>query len=425
MNTAHATEPAAPVQIAAVATLASISFAHFLNDMIQSLLAAIYPLLKDSFHLDFAQIGLITLAFQVTASLLQPVIGLYTDRWPKPYSLTCGMGITLVGLLLLSMAPTYAVILLGAVLVGLGSAIFHPESSRVARLASGGRYGVAQSVFQVGGNVGSAVGPLLAALIVVPFGQSSLAWFSVAALLGMILLFNVGTWYRHRIPEITYARSHAPLATSVAAIALPNRRIVFALVILTTLIFSKFVYLSSLTSYYTFYLIDRFDVSVQQSQVLLFVFLFAVAAGTVAGGFVGDRYGRKIVIWFSILGTLPFTLALPYADFYWTVALSMIIGVILASAFSAIVVMGHTLVPTRIGLISGLFFGIAFGIGGLGAAALGILADHTSIAFVFKVCSFLPAVGLLTVFLPNVDGRRKDSTPVLTGTGSGRRRTQP
>lgn len=400
MNTAQDTELAAPVQVTAVATLAAISLAHFLNDMIQSLLPAIYPLLKESFALDFTQIGIITLAFQFTSSLLQPLIGIYTDRWPKPYSLTFGMGSTLCGLVLLSVAPSYAVIVVGAAMVGLGSAIFHPESSRVARLASGGRFGLAQSVFQVGGNVGTAVGPLLAALIVVPFGQSSIAWFSVAALLGMIVLFNVGTWYRHRLPDIAAHRQAV-----AAVLPLPGRRVTIALVILTVLIFSKFIYLSCLTSYYTFYLIDRFDVSVQLSQVLLFVFLFAVAAGTVAGGIVGDRYGRKIVIWFSILGTLPFTLALPYAGFAWTIVLSMIIGLILASAFSAIVVMGHTLLPTRIGMVSGVFFGLAFGIGGIGAAALGILADATSIGYVFKVCSFLPAVGLLTLFLPNVDGK--------------------
>ncbi len=401
------TEPATPAQITAVAVLTAISLSHFLNDMMQSLLPAIYPILKASFHLDFAQIGLITLAFQFTASLLQPLIGLYTDRWPKPYSLTVGMGSTLSGLVLLSVAHAYWVIVIGAAMVGLGSAIFHPESSRVARLASGGRYGLAQSVFQVGGNIGTAIGPLLAALIIVPNGQSSIAWFSVAALLGMIVLFNVGTWYRHRIPEVRYGgRSAAPPTH-----ALPPARVLLALAILTTLIFSKFIYLSSLTSYYTFYLIDRFGVSVQQSQVLLFVFLFAVACGTIAGGLIGDRYGRKIVIWVSILGTLPFTIALPYAGFYATVALSMIIGLILASAFSAIVVMGHTLVPWRIGMISGLFFGFAFGIGGLGAAALGILADATSIEYVFKVCSFLPAVGLLTVFLPNVDRKKPRSAP--------------
>jgi MFS transporter, FSR family, fosmidomycin resistance protein len=393
-------ETGGTAEMTAVATLAAISLAHFLNDMIQSLLPAIYPILKDSFDLDFTRIGIITLAFQVTASLLQPLIGLYTDRWPKPYSLTVGMGCTLVGLILLSQAPNYGVILAGAVMVGFGSAVFHPESSRVARLASGGRYGLAQSVFQVGGNVGTAVGPLLAALIIVPFGQSSIAWFSVAALLGMIVLFNVGTWYRHRLSAVA---AHG--RTAAGALHLPHGRVAVALTILAVLVFSKFIYLSSLISFYTFYLIDRFDVSVQLSQILLFVFLFAVAVGTVAGGILGDRYGRKIVIWVSILGSLPFTLALPYANFFWTVTLSMIIGLIIASAFSAIVVMAHAVLPGRIGMVSGLFFGFAFGIAGIGAAGLGILADATSIVFVFKVCSLLPAVGLLTAFLPNVGGR--------------------
>jgi FSR family fosmidomycin resistance protein-like MFS transporter len=392
--------PAGPGQMTAVATLAAISLAHFLNDMIQSLLPAIYPLLKDSFHLDFTQIGIITLAFQVTASLLQPLIGLYTDRWPKPYSLTAGMGCTLLGLILLSQAPSYGVILAGAVMVGFGSAVFHPESSRVARLASGGRYGLAQSVFQVGGNFGTAIGPLLAALIIVPFGQSSIAWFSVAALLGMIVLFNVGTWYRHRLAEVV---AHGK--TAAGALHLPHGRVAVALTILAVLVFSKFIYMSSLISFYTFYMIDRFDVSVQFSQILLFVFLFAVAVGTVAGGIVGDRYGRKIVIWVSIVGALPFTIALPYANFFWTVALTVIIGLVIASAFSAIVVMAHSVLPGRIGMVSGLFFGFAFGIAGIGAAGLGILADATSIGFVCKVCSFLPALGLLTAFLPNVGGR--------------------
>jgi FSR family fosmidomycin resistance protein-like MFS transporter len=292
------------------------------------------------------------------------------------------------------------VILAGAVMVGFGSAVFHPESSRVARLASGGRYGLAQSVFQVGGNFGTAIGPLLAALIIVPFGQSSIAWFSVAALLGMIVLFNVGTWYRHRLAEVV---AHGK--TAAGALHLPHGRVAVALTILAVLVFSKFIYMSSLISFYTFYMIDRFDVSVQFSQILLFVFLFAVAVGTVAGGIVGDRYGRKIVIWVSIVGALPFTIALPYANFFWTVALTVIIGLVIASAFSAIVVMAHSVLPGRIGMVSGLFFGFAFGIAGIGAAGLGILADATSIGFVFKVCSFLPAFGLLTAFLPNVGGR--------------------
>jgi len=390
-----------PAETTAVATLAAISLAHFLNDMIQSVLPAIYPLLKHSFALDFAEIGAITLVFQLTASLLQPLVGLYTDRWPQPYSLTVGMGLSLLGLLVLAGAASYAALVGGAALVGLGSAVFHPESSRVARLASGGRYGLAQSVFQVGGNVGSAVGPLLAALIVVPFGQSSIAWFSVAALLGMVVLFNVGTWYRHRLPAIPHPVHRA----AVGGKELPGGRVALALAVLALLVFSKFLYLASLINYYTFYLIDRFHVSVQSSQILLFVFLFAVAAGTVIGGPVGDRFGRKLVIWFSILGALPFALALPYANLFWTVILSVAIGLIMSSAFSAIVVMAHALLPGRIGMVSGIFFGFAFGMGGIGAAVLGLLADHTSIEFVYRVCSYLPAIGIVTALLPNVGGR--------------------
>ena len=383
----------------AIAALLAISFSHLLNDTIQSLIPAIYPILKSSFHLDFTQIGLITLAFQMTASLLQPVVGLYTDHHPRPYSLTIGMGFTLAGLLLLSQAWTYPILIAGAAMVGLGSAVFHPESSRVARLASGGRYGLAQAVFQVGGNIGSAIGPLLAALIVVPHGQASIGWFSVVALVAMVVLFNVGSWYRRRLPT--------PLALAGGgagpALALPGRRVATALVVLALLVFSKFLYLASLTNYYTFYLIDRFAVSVQTSQILLFVFLVAVAAGTVIGGPIGDRFGRKVVIWFSILGALPFALLLPYADLFWTVALTVIIGVVISSAFSAIIVFAHTLLPGRIGMVSGLFFGFAFGMGGVGAAALGILADHTSIEFVYYVCSFLPAAGLLAAFLPRIE----------------------
>jgi MFS transporter, FSR family, fosmidomycin resistance protein len=406
-TTAKDAETGGPAEMTAVATLAAISLAHLLNDMIQSLLPAIYPILKESFALDFAQIGLITLAFQLTASLLQPLIGLYTDRFPKPYSLTVGMGLTLCGLFVLSAAPTYLLLVAGASLVGLGSAVFHPESSRVARLASGGRYGLAQAVFQVGGNVGSSVGPLLAALIVVPYGQSSIAWFSVAALLGMIVLFNVGTWYKHRLP----AHATPTVRAVVGGLELPKGRVAATLLVLALLVFSKFLYLTSLTSYYTFYLIHRFDVDVQTSQILLFVFLFAVAAGTVIGGPIGDRFGRKVVIWVSIFGSLPFTLLLPYASLFWTVILTIVIGVVISSAFSAIVVMGHALLPGRIGMVSGLFFGLAFGMGGIGAAALGILADHTSIEFVYRVCSYLPALGLVTAFLPNIGASPRRPRP--------------
>jgi FSR family fosmidomycin resistance protein-like MFS transporter len=398
--------PLGPAETTAVATLGAISLAHCLNDMIQSLIPAIYPVLKDSFALDFTQIGIITLAFNTTASLLQPVVGLYTDKRPLPFSLTLGMGTTLCGLLVLAFAHTYGMLVAGAALVGLGSAVFHPESSRVARLASGGRYGFAQSVFQVGGNVGASLGPLLAALIVVPFGQSSIAWFSAIALLGMVVLFRVGTWYRDRLPLPA-----PPRRAVVGGIELPPRKVAIALAVLGLLIFSKFLYVSSLTTFYTFYVIDRFGVDVQTSQFLLFAFLVASAAGTFIGGPIGDRFGRKVVIWGSIVGALPFTLMLPYADLFWTVVLTMIIGVVISSAFSAIVVMGHALLPSRIGMVSGLFFGFAFGMSGIGAAALGVLADHTSIEFVYKVCSFLPAIGFVTVFLPDLGGSPRRLKP--------------
>jgi FSR family fosmidomycin resistance protein-like MFS transporter len=387
----------------AYAMLAAISVSHFLNDMIQSLLPSIYPLLKESFQLDFGQIGLITLTFQVTASLLQPVVGIYTDRRPQPFSLAAGMGFTLVGLIVLALAGSYHTLIIGAALVGMGSSVFHPESSRVARLASGGRFGLAQSIFQVGGNAGSAVGPLLAAAIVVPRGQASIAWFSAAALLAMLILGRVGAWYRERLAA-TPARAGG--RGQAGAVDLPHWRVVVALAVLALLVFSKYFYLASLTNYYTFYLIHRFGVSVQQSQILLFVFLFAVAAGTVIGGPIGDRFGRKLVIWVSILGVLPFTLALPHVGLAWTVVLSIVIGVVIASAFSAIIVFAHGLMPGRIGMISGLFFGFAFGMGGIGAAVLGELADHTSIEFVYRVCAFLPAIGLLTALLPNIEERR-------------------
>jgi FSR family fosmidomycin resistance protein-like MFS transporter len=382
------------------AVLLALSFSHFLNDMIQSLIAADYPILKTSLGLNFTQIGLITLTFQVTASLLQPLVGLYTDRYPKPYSLAVGMGFTLIGLILLSRADTFSAVLLAAGLVGVGSAVFHPESSRVARLASGGRHGLAQSLFQVGGNAGGAIGPLLAAFIVVPRGQSSIAWFSIAALLAIGVLFNVGRWYRSHLSARPVQMT---AATDDGRPAMSPVKIGIALAILLCLIFSKYFYLVSLSSYYTFYLIDKFDVSVQVAQVYLFIFLGAVAVGTVAGGPIGDRVGFKSVIWCSILGVLPFTLALPYADLFWTAILTVLIGLILASAFSAILVYAQELLPQRVGLIAGLFFGFAFGMGGLGGAVLGQLADRTSIDTVYRVCSFLPMIGLLTGFLPNLD----------------------
>ena len=383
--------------------LAAISFSHLLNDMIQSLLPAIYPILKSSFHLDFAKVGLITLTTQLTASLLQPLIGLYTDRKPKPYSLPFGMGFTLIGLTLLSMASDYAFILVAAGLIGMGSAVFHPESSRVARMASGGQHGLAQSVFQVGGNVGSSLGPLLAAFVVLPRGQHSIVWFTLAALLAIILLSNVGRWYKHRESLGNTARAKKAILHA----ELSSRKVAVSIAVLIALMFSKFFYLSSLSSYYTFYLISKFHVSVQNAEIHLFTFLGAVAAGTIVGGPIGDRIGRKYVIWCSILGVLPFTLLLPYANLFWTGVLSVIIGLILASAFSAIVVYAQELVPGRVGMISGLFFGLAFGMAGVGAAFLGKLADRSGIYFVYQVCAFLPAIGLLTGLLPNLDRRRR------------------
>lgn len=379
--------------------LAAISICHLLNDMMQSLLPAIYPILKDNYDLTFGQIGFLTLTFQLTASLLQPTIGLYTDRNPKPYSLAAGMCFTLVGLLLLSVAGTYGVLLLGAALVGSGSAVLHPESSRVARMASGGRPGLAQSLFQVGGNAGSALGPLLAAFVVLRYGQASVGWFAAAAVLAIVLLLRVGHWYR----DHGLRRLKARFATESVRPALPRRKVTMAIAVLIALIFSKVFYTASITSYYTFYLIEQFGVSVRSAQIHLFVFLGAVAIGTVIGGALGDRFGRKAVIWTSILGILPFTLALPYADLVWTGVLSVPIGMILASAFPAIVVYGQELMPFRVGAVAGLFFGLAFGLGGTGAAALGLLADATSIRFVFQVCSFLPVIGLLAWFLPDLE----------------------
>jgi FSR family fosmidomycin resistance protein-like MFS transporter len=379
--------------------LVALSFSHLLNDMMQSLLPAIYPLLKNKFALSFGQIGLITFTFQFTASLLQPVVGLATDKRPMPFSLAAGMGFTLIGLLILGSAGSFAMLLLAAGLVGLGSSVFHPESSRVARMASGGRHGMAQSFFQVGGNAGSAIGPLLAAFVVVPHGQGSVAWFSLVALLAIIVLLNVGRWYR----AARLRMAARPKGAAHAANQLSRPRVVASILILLALIFSKYFYMASLNTYYTFYLIHKFGVSVQTAQILLFVFLGAVAAGTFAGGPIGDRIGRKYVIWGSILGVLPFTLMLPHANLGWTIVLSVVIGLILASAFSAILVYAQELMPGKVGMVSGMFFGFAFGMGGLGAALLGVLADRTSIDFVYAVCAFLPMIGLLTVFLPNVE----------------------
>ena len=389
-----------PAENTVFAVLIAMSFSHMLNDSIQSVIPAIYPILKASFHLNFTQIGLITLTFQLTASLLQPFVGLYTDHRPKPFSLAIGMGFTLLGLVLLSKANNFPLILCSSALVGTGSSIFHPEASRLARMASGGRHGFAQSLFQVGGNAGTSLGPLLAALIIVPRGQSSVAWFSLMALLAIGVLWNVGVWYKrnmYRIKGRSEAKGRGGSPT------LSKKRIFLALSVLISLIFSKFFYLTSLTNYYTFYLIGKFHLPVQTAQMYLFLFLAAVAAGTIIGGPFGDRFGRKYVIWISILGVAPFTLLLPYANLFWTAVLTVIIGVILASAFSAILVYAQELVPGKVGMIAGLFFGFAFGMAGIGSAVLGRLADHTSIEYVFHVCAFLPLLGLLTGFLPDIE----------------------
>jgi len=393
------------VQGTAYAVLWAITVCHLLNDTMQALLPALYPVLKSAFDLDFGQIGLITLTFQLTASLLQPAVGFYTDHRPQPYSLVAGMGLSLTGLLVLSVAPTYPLLLLSAALVGMGSAVFHPESSRVARMASGGRHGLAQSLFQMGGNTGSALGPLLAAFVVVPRGQRSIAWFSAAALAGMIILSRVGAWYN------AHRRSAAKIRSATPPHDFPRGKVVGALTILLILVFSKNVYLASISSYYTFFLIERFGLSVQSAQLHLFVFLGAVAAGTIIGGPVGDRLGRKWVIWASILGVLPFTLALPYVNLFWTGVLSVAIGVILASAFSAILVFAQELVPGRVGMVSGLFFGFAFGTAGIGAALLGDLADRGGIELVYRLCSYLPALGLLTAFLPDIESGARRLEP--------------
>jgi MFS transporter, FSR family, fosmidomycin resistance protein len=382
--------------------LAAISFSHFLNDMMQSLIVAIYPLLKGEFHLNFAQIGAITLTYQICASLLQPIIGVYTDRHPKPYSLSVGMCFTLVGMVTLALAPNYASVLAAAALIGAGSSIFHPESSRIARLASGGRHGLAQSIFQVGGNAGSAMGPLLAAWIIIPHGQASLSWFAAAAVLAIAVLARVGTWYKyHHIDRPSAAKQHTAASSPVS-----RRRVAASIVVLVVLIFSKYFYIASITSYFSFYLIEKFHVSVRSAQVHLFVFLLAMALGTLLGGPLGDRIGRKRVIWVSILGIAPFTLILPYVDLMWVGILTFIIGLILSSAFSAIVVFAQELMPGNVGAVSGLFFGFAFGIGGIGAAVLGGLADQHGIEYVYRICAYLPLLGMVAAFLPNIERRQ-------------------
>lgn len=385
--------------------LTALSFSHLLNDAMQSLIPAIYPILKSALHLDFVHIGLISLTNQLTASILQPFVGLYTDQRPQPFSLAIGMSFTLAGLVLLSFAGSLALVLVAVAFVGIGSSVFHPEASRVARIASGGRFGFAQSFFQVGGNAGAALGPLLAAVIVVARGQSSVLWFSLLALIGIAVLTGIGRWYRGNLASIRMAKS-APVHHTGTPL-LTRGRVVFSLAVLVALIFSKYFYLASMSSYYTFFLIGKFGLSVKSAQLHLFVFLFAVAAGTLLGGPVGDRIGRKSVIWGSILGVAPFALALPYANLFWIGILTAVIGFILASAFSAILVYAQELVPGRVGMIAGLFFGLAFGLGGIGSAVLGAIADRTSIPFVFQVCSYLPFIGLLAWLLPNLEQQRR------------------
>ncbi len=398
------TNQAEPVPGAVLQVLLTLSAAHMINDILQALLPAIYPLLKDSYHLSFTQIGLISLTYQVTGSLLQPVVGFYTDRRPKPYSLPIGMTVTLIGLIVLSQANSFGLLCVSAATVGIGSSIFHPEASRVARMASGGQHGFAQSLFQVGGNFGTSLGPLLAAAIIIPRGQGHILWFTGLALVGIIVLTRIGGWYQRNLARLV-AKPRAAGAAELPRLS--SRQVIFALGILVVLIFSKYFYLISLTNYYTFYLMDKFAVSVQAAQVYLFVFLFAVAAGTIIGGPVGDRIGRKRVIWISILGVAPFSLALPHFGLLGTVILTVFIGLILASAFSAILVYAQELVTGNVGLIAGLFFGLAFGAAGIGSALLGRLADHTSIGYVFTVSAFFPLLGLLTAFLPEVEAKKK------------------
>jgi FSR family fosmidomycin resistance protein-like MFS transporter len=403
LSEVHSPQPVPTPEGTLLRVLAAASFCHLVNDMVQSLLPSMYPILKSGFHLNFSQIGLMTLVFQLTASLLQPFIGHFTDRRPMPYSLPIGMTVSLAGLVLLAFAPTFGMLLIAASLFGVGSAVFHPESSRVARMASGGRHGFAQAFFQVGGNTGSAIGPLLAAFLVLPLGQRGSLWFAVALVTGIAVLIWISRWYKDRLEHLR----NRPAAHREAHHDLPRGKVLAALFVLMLLVFSKYFYIASLTSYYTFYLISRFHVSVASSQIHLFLLFGAIAAGTLIGGPVGDRIGRKYVIWCSILGVLPFTLILPYANLFWTTILSVIIGVVIASAFSAILVYAQELVPGRIGMISGMFFGFAFGMGGIGAAVLGRIADATSIIHVYHLCAYLPAIGLITGLLPNIEPQRK------------------
>ncbi|QEM04480.1 MFS transporter [Mucilaginibacter rubeus] len=395
-------EPKKLVQQTVYSILFTISLAHFINDMLQSVIPSIYPLIKQRFSLNFTQIGLITFTYQITASILQPFVGLYTDKKPKPYSLAIGMGFTLSGLMLASFAGNFYIMLMAVSLIGIGSSIFHPESSRVAHLASGGKKGLAQSIFQLGGNAGSAIGPLLAALIVIPYGQSNVIWFCLIAFAGILVLLRIAKWYAEGLSFNAKNKN----AKETVQLNISKRRVIFSLGILLVLIFSKYFYLASITSYYTFFLINKFHLSIQQSQIYLFMFLGSVAAGTLFGGPLGDRFGRKYIIWISILGVAPFTMLLPYVSLFWTGVLSVFIGLILSSAFSAILVYATELVPGKVGLIAGLFFGLAFGMGGLGSAILGKVADMTSINYVFKICAYLPLIGIFTGLLPNIEGKR-------------------
>jgi len=393
------------VQKTVYSVLFSIAIAHLINDLLQSVIPSVYPILKENFDLSFTQIGLITFVYQLTASILQPFIGFYTDKKPKPYSLTIAMVFTVFGLALLSYSTHFWMILVSVSLVGVGSSIFHPEASRVAFLGSGGRRGLAQSIFQLGGNSGSAIGPLLVAILVAPYGQSNIIWFVLVGVVGMFLLSKIATWYKNHLN----LRASKKIADEENRVPFSKKQIKISIGVLLLLIFSKFFYMSSMSSYFTFYLMKRFGLSIQESQFHLFVFLAAVAAGTLIGGPLGDRFGRKYIIWVSILGAAPFTLLLPYANLFWTGILSVIIGVIIASAFSAILVYAQELMPGKVGMISGLFFGFAFGMGGLGSAVLGYLADQTSIEYVYKISSFLPLLGVFTYFLPNVKMKRSGS----------------
>jgi FSR family fosmidomycin resistance protein-like MFS transporter len=380
-----------------------ISFSHFLNDLIQSTIPSLYPILKGEFSLSFAQIGIITLVFQLTASILQPFVGIYTDKRPNPRSLAIGMGLSMAGLLLLASAHQYYMILVSVALIGMGSSVFHPEASRVAQLASGGQKGLAQSIFQVGGNSGSAIGPLLVALVVLPLGQGYVGLFAIAAFIGILLLWRIGNWYAERLAF----KKTAQHPDNIITVQLSRKKIIFSVTVLLALVFSKYIYLASMTNYFTFFLIDKFHISVKDSQLYLFMFLAAVAVGTILGGKLGDKYGRKKIIWVSILGAAPFTLCLPYLPLVWTILFAVLIGLIIASAFSAILVYATDLMPNKIGLVAGLFFGFMFGMGGIGSAVLGALADDSSIEYVFKICAFLPLMGIITAFLPNIKGKKR------------------